>query len=65
MNTASHLGDAVAVGIAQQGDAVGARHRAPALLHEQAINQPSMPLAIIRLLGGALVSATSTSPGEH
>ncbi len=57
----AEVDDAVAVGVAQQRDAVGARHRGAGALINSLITQPLRPSASSGL-GGALVSATSTSP---
>ena len=67
MNTLAHLGHAVAVGVAQQGDAVGAGHAGAGALHHLAHHHAAdlldRPLvAAPSGLGGLLLSATSTSP---
>jgi hypothetical protein len=53
--------DTVAVGIAQQGDMVGALNAStcPVLLYSR---NPALDAAFVLRAGGALVSATSTSP---
>ncbi len=61
-NDAARLGHAVAVRVAQQRDAIGARHaRAGASSSSISMTMPLMPLPSSGF-GGALVSATSTSP---
>jgi hypothetical protein len=63
------LGHAVAVGIAQQGDAVGAGHAGAGAAHDLAhdpvanLGHGAVPPSVLPSgLGGVLLSATSTSP---
>jgi hypothetical protein len=57
----ARFGNSVAVGIAQQRDAIRARHRRAGLLHRLFMNQALRPPPFSGL-GGAALSATSTSP---
>ena len=55
------LGDAVAIGVAQQRDAVGARHAGACALHHE-LHHPVPQAAPVVGPVGVAFSATSTSP---